>query len=197
LMLMRYAVSLEAAKGDRFELAYILGVKLGLRAGEVMGLRWEDIDRVNRTLKVLRQLQRNRGGIGGYSFPPPKRGSSRTVDLPDTVMAAIESYRKQYIKEGVLPTGLIFTTKTGKPFDPDSMVKRYFKPLLKHARLPEISFHDLRHTCATLHISNGTDIKTVQQLMGHKSAAITLDTYSHFVPAKGREAADRMDAILG
>jgi integrase len=188
---------LGAARGSRFELAILFGVHLGLRVGEIMGLRWDDVDLELRTLDVRRQLQRNRDGSGGYSFPPPKRGSARKLDIPAPVVAAIESYRDRLKREGIIPAGLLFTTKTGKPFDPDLLTKRYLRPLLDKAGLPLVSFHDLRHSFATLHLANGTDVKTLQQMLGHKSAAITLDTYSHFVPQKGREAADRMAAILG
>jgi integrase len=188
---------LEVARGSRFELAILFGVHLGLRVGEIMGLRWEDVDLERGTLDVRRQLQRNRDGSGGYSFPPPKRDSTRKLDIPAPVVAAIDSYRDRLKREGVIPAGLLFTTKTGKPFDPDSLTKRYLRPLLVKAGLPLVSFHDLRHSFATLHLANGTDVKTLQQMLGHKSAAITLDTYSHFVPQKGREAADRMAAILG
>ena len=93
--------------------------------------------------------------------------------------------------------GLIFASQSGTPLNPENLVKRSFKPLLKRAGLPEIRFHDLRHTCATLLLSRGVHPKIVQELLGHATIAMTLDTYSHYLPSMGDQASGAMGDALG
>jgi integrase len=92
--------------------------------------------------------------------------------------------------------GLIFTTDTGSPINPSNLRQRSFAPLLKRAGLPHMRFHDLRHTCATLLLSQGTHPKLVQELLGHATIAMTLDTYSHFLPSMGDQTVRAMEAAL-
>jgi hypothetical protein len=92
--------------------------------------------------------------------------------------------------------GLVFASEVGTPLNRHNLVARSFKPLLKRAGLPEIRFHDLRHTCATLLFSKGVHPKFVQELLGHATVAITLDTYSHVLPGMGNQTADAMEAAL-
>lgn len=92
--------------------------------------------------------------------------------------------------------GLIFTTQIGTPLNRHNLVTRSFKPLLGRAHLPNIRFHDLRHTCATLMLSGGIHPKVVQELLGHANVTITLDTYSHVLPNMQGEAAGKMDSML-
>src|SRR3712207_1856645 len=93
--------------------------------------------------------------------------------------------------------GLVFATKTGTPINPSNLRQRSFAPLLKKAGLPHIRFHDLRHTCATLLPGRGVHPKFVQELLGHASVAITLDTYSHMLPGMGDQTATAMEDALG
>jgi integrase len=92
---------------------------------------------------------------------------------------------------------LLFATRKGAPLDAQNIVNLHFKPLLKHADLPSIRWHDLRHTCATLLLGSGVHPKFVQHLLGHASITMTLDRYSHLMPSMGRHAADDMDEALG
>lgn len=92
--------------------------------------------------------------------------------------------------------GLVFTTETGSPVNPSNLRQRSFARLLKRADLPHIRFHDLRHTCATLLLSQNTHPKFVQELLGHATIAITLDTYSHVVPGMGNHTARAMENAL-
>ena len=101
--------------------------------------------------------------------------------------------RSQWPDNGVL----VFTTTIGTPLDAQNIANRHFKPLLRRAGLPDIRWHDLRHTCATLLLSRGTHPKYVQHLLGHASIQLTLDRYSHWIPSMGRHAADSMDEALG
>jgi integrase len=93
--------------------------------------------------------------------------------------------------------GLLFTTTIGSPIDSHNIINRHFKPQLQQAGLPDIRWHDLRHTCATLLLGRGVHPKLVQHLLGHASITMTLDRYSHWIPSMGRQAADSMDEALG
>jgi integrase len=93
--------------------------------------------------------------------------------------------------------GLIFASGVGTPVNPENLVKRSFKPLLKKAGLPKIRFHDLRHTCATLLLGRGVHPKLVQEHLGHATIAMTLDTYSHYLPSMGDQAAGAMGNAFG
>jgi integrase len=195
-------VLLEGVKGDRFECLYVLSLTCGLRMGESLGLRWSDIDLEAGTLRVHRQLQRVREG-GGLVFSEPKNASRRTIDLPQRALEALRSHRKRQIEQQLSAgtkwqdNDLVFASYKGTPMDAQNIVNRYFKPLLRRAGLPDIRWHDLRHTCATLLLSRGTHPTYVQKLLGHASVQLTLDRYSHWMPSMGKHTASAMDEALG
>ncbi len=191
---------LDAAHGEKFEALYALSLTCGLRMGEALGLKWSDIDLSAGTLRVNRQLQRMREG-GGLVFSEPKNASRRTIDLPQRTVRALQSHRKRQTEERLRASlyedsGLVFTTAKGTPLDAQNIVNRYFKPLLKRTGLPDIRWHDLRHTCATLLLGRSVHPKLVQHLLGHASITMTLDRYSHWIPSMGRHAADGMEEAL-
>jgi integrase len=187
--------------GDRFEALYVLAITTGLRRGELLGLRWDDADLDRGTLRVGRALVRE-GGRHIVGETKTKRGRRR-VNLTPRTVAALKAHRKgqleQRVKVGSLyeDHGLIFASEKGTPLSPENLVKRSFKPLLKRAGLPEIRFHDLRHTCATLLLGRGVHPKIVQELLGHATIAMTLDTYSHYLPSMGDQASGAMGDALG
>jgi integrase len=193
---------LHAARGDRFETLYVLSLTVGLRMGEALGLRWSDTDLDANTLRVSRQLQRVRDG-GGLVFGEPKNASRRTLDLPQRAVEALRSHRKKQMEEQLRAGsewqdyGLVFASGKGTPLDAQNIVNRYFKPLLKRAELPNIRWHDLRHTYATLLLARGTHPTYVQKSLGHASVQLTLDRYSHWMPSMGRKTADGIDEALG
>jgi len=192
---------LHAARGDRFEALYVLSLTTGLRMGEALGLRWSDIDLDAGTLRVNRQVQRMRGG-GGLVFSEPKNASRRTLELPQRALEALRSHRKEQAEEKLRAadygdSGLVFATGKGTPIDAQNIVNRYFKPLLKRAELPDIRWHDLRHTYATLLLARGTHPTYVQKSLGHASVQLTLDRYSHWMPSMGRNTAEGIDEALG
>jgi integrase len=195
------AAFLEAAKGDRFEALYALCLMCGLRHGEALAVRWQDIDLDGGTLRVNRQLQRVRGG-GGLRFSEPKNASRRTVGLPQRAVSALKSHRKrqleQKLRAGPLyqDGGLVFASGQGKPLDAQNVVNRYYKPLLKRAGLPPIRFHDLRHSCLSLLAQRGEPIRDLQALAGHASASFTLQRYTHHYDSSARRTADAMGDIL-
>lgn len=191
---------LDRARGDRFESLYVLAITTGLRRGELLGLRWDDADLERGTLRVGRALVRE-GGRHTLGETKTKRGR-RQVNLTPRTVAALKAHRKRQLEERVKlaglyeDQGLVFATNAGTPINPENLVKRSFKPLLKKAGLPEIRFHDLRHTCATLLLSRNVHPKIVQEMLGHATIAITLDTYSHVLPGIGDQAAKEMESAL-
>jgi integrase len=196
---------LDAAResGDRFEPLYVLAITTGLRRGELLGLRWDDADlsEARGTLRVGRALVRE-GGRYILGETKTKRGRRR-VNLTPRTVTALKAHRKRQLEERVRLAGLyedhglIFASENGTPLNPENLVKRSFKPLLKRAGLPEIRFHDLRHTCATLLLSRSVHPKMVQELLGHATIAMTLDTYSHYLPSMGDQASGAMGDALG
>jgi integrase len=190
----------DAVKGDRLEALYVLAVTTGLRQGELLGLKWDDIDLEVGTLQVRRTLTT---ANGGPVFSAPKtKGSRRTVRLSQMALEALTSHLDYQLGEidraGGLwrENGLIFASESGEPLSRQPVTARRFKPMLKRAGLPEIRFHDLRHTCATLLLSKNVNPKVVSEMLGHASIAITLDTYSHVLPTMQESAAKAMEDAL-
>ena len=194
---------LEAARqsGERFEALYVLAITTGLRRGELLGLRWDDADLELGTLRVGRALVRE-GGRHTLGETKTRRGR-RQINLTPRTVNALKAHRKKQLEEKMRLAGLykdhslIFASGVETPVNPENLVKRSFKPLLKKASLPEIRFHDLRHTCATLLLSRGVHPKLVQELLGHATIAMTLDTYSHYLPSMGDQAAGAMGNAFG
>jgi integrase len=194
---------LDAAQGDRFEALYVLAVHTGMRRGELLGLKWGDVDLENATVRVRRTLTRIDNGRRLALGPPKNKKSRRTVRLTERAVEALRSHLERQLEEiealGDLykDQGLVFTTEAGTPINPSNLRQRSLASLLKRAGLPQITFHDLRHTCASLLFQKNVHPKFVQELLGHASVAITLDTYSHMLPGMGGEAADAMGEVLG
>jgi integrase len=191
---------LEAASGDRLEALYVLAVHTGMRAGELLGLKWEDVDLEHGVARLKRSLVREGGKTALGDLKTPK--SRRSVRLTRAATEALRSHLERQLEEieriGFLyqPGGLVFATESGTLINPSNLRNRSFKPLLKRAGLPDICLHDLRHTCATLLLSQGTHPKLVQELLGHATIAMTLDTYSHFLPSMGDQTMRAMEAAL-
>jgi integrase len=191
---------LQAAHGNGLEALYVLAVTTGMRQGELLALRWQDVDIKNCTVSVRRTLTRN-GGVIELGEPKTKK-SRRSIRLTPRAIEALEAHLERQLREiGILgdryeDQGLVFTTSTGGLINPSNLRQRNFARLLKEARLPHIRFHDLRHTCATLLLTQGTHPKYVQDLLGHATIAITLDTYSHVMPGMGDQTARAMQDAL-
>jgi integrase len=173
---------------------------LGLRLGELLGLRWQDIDLVNETLRVVQQLEKP--GLHPVFGPPKSESSRRAVTMPSTVVAELRRWKVKQNEERLsfgrdyVNRHLVFTQPNGHPISPGSLHRWSFKPLLKKAGLPDMRFHDLRHSAATLLLAIGEHPKVVQERLGHSSITLTMDTYSHVVPSLQREAAAKLDALL-
>ena len=193
-------ILLEAAKEDRFEALYTLAVSTGLRQGELLGLKWEDVDLEESVVRVRRTLTRHESRL--LLGEPKTKRSRRTVRVSETAVEALKKHlarqvrEKKYLNELYRDQGLIFTTQRGTLVNPTDLRKRSFKPLLEKAGLPPIRFHDLRHTCATLLLSSNVNPKIVSEMLGHATIAITLDTYSHVLPNMQESAARALENTL-
>ena len=191
---------LKVAQGDRFESLYVLAVHCGLREGELLGLKWDDLDLQAGTLSVRRTLSETRSG---YVFESPKNGKGRSIRLTTPAADALNAHLRRQLAEiekaGDLyrDQGLVFPSRSGTPMNASNLTARSFKPLLVKAQLPKsVRLHDLRHTCATLLLSKGVHPKIVQELLGHATISITLDTYSHVLPNMQSEAVAAIESAL-
>lgn len=175
----------------------------GLRMGELMGLRWQDVDLKASRLYVRQTLQWLNGGQ--YVFQPPKtHRSARPVALSPATAERLGNHRKGQIEERLMlgpawsdEHDLVFVTSVGTPLQP-SNIRRALRQILKKAGLRgNIRFHDLRHAHATLLLQEGVHPKVVSERLGHAGITITLDTYSHVIPGLQDEAAAKLDRTLG
>ncbi|MER3401403.1 MAG: site-specific integrase [Thermoflexus sp.] len=183
---------LEAARGDRLEALCVLALTTGMRQGELLGLQWEDVDLKAGTVSVRRTLLELNGKLAPGET---KSGRPRRVDLPDIAVEALREHRKRMLAEGH-PGPWVFCDTRGGPIRRNNIIRRWFKPLVRRAGLPDIRFHDLRHTAATLLLRLGVHPKVVQERLGHSQIGVTLDTYSHVLPSMQKEAARKLDAIF-
>ena len=189
----------EAAKDDRLEALHIVAVHCGLRQGELLGLKWDDVDLEKGTLQVRRTLS---AAKDSPTFSTPKTAKSRRrVNLTPTAIEALKRHSERQAQEMVSAgtlyrdQGLVFASLVGTPLSRHNLT-RSFKALLRRADLPHsVRFHDLRHTCATLLLSKGFNGKFVQELLGHASISITLDTYSHVMPGMADHTRAMEDAL--
>lgn len=176
----------EAKASGVYELYYI-ELATGLRRGELLGLKWEDIDLTAGVIRVRRQVSRIDGKI--VEAPLKTKNAYRTVTISPQAVEVLNAQKAKTNDEYVFPS------PSGGPISPDS-VNNMLKRVLKRAGIPRVRFHDLRHTFATLALQNGVDIKTVSGMLGHFSAGFTLDTYAHVTTAAQKEAARTMESIL-
>jgi integrase len=191
---------LDAAKGTRFEAAYVIALNLGLRRGELLGLRWQDVNLDTATLRVNQAVQRVDGKL--QAAETKTDSSRRNLSLPQSVVAALRAHRIRQLQERLLAgitrqdSGLVFTSHRGTPLEPRNLL-RDFARILQRAQVPRVRFHDLRHSAASLLLAQGIPMRLIQEILGHSSIAMTADLYAHVAPTLMREAAAKMDALLG
>jgi integrase len=189
---------LAATAGHRLEALYVLAVTTGMRQGELLGLRWRDVDVDTGTLQIRGSMQATPDGL--RIMEPKTAGSRRRVALSKQPIDALRRHRVAQTEERLLmraeATELVFTTAAGRPITA-SILRRSFEPLLKRAGLPRMRFHDLRHTSATLLLGRGVHPKVVSEMLGHTRISTTLDLYSHVSMTMQQQAAEAFDAILG
>jgi integrase len=190
---------LAAARGTRLELPVALAIATGMRRGEILALRWSDVDTGALQLRVRRSLQPTATGL---VFAEPKtRRSRRSVALPRFLLPYLERQRTEqraraaFCGAGWAGLDLLIDRGDGNPVNPDSMSSAW-RGLVARSRLPHLRFHDLRHAHATLMLAKGVHPKVVSERLGHASIGLTLDTYSHVLPSMQAEAAEAVDELF-
>lgn len=192
-------VLLRAAKDDRLEALYSVALALGLREGEIIGLRWPDVDFDKGVLSLGWQLQWfDRRPV----FSRPKgKDAARLIHMPAPVVQALREHRirqeQERMRAGDQWTGLgtVFAKANGAPYRGEG-VYQHFQRLLKRAGLPPRRFHDLRHSTASLLLAMGVSIDEVSDVLGHSDLNFTKRTYAHLIDAAGLNAADRMGEFM-
>jgi integrase len=190
------------AVGEQTPLAALwrLALLTGMRRGELLGLKWDDVDIDKRTLAVRRTLSRGKGGTWELGQPKTTSGR-RSITLPDSCVSALRKHRAaqnaERLRLGPLwqDNGFVFTNEVGRPLHVNSLTLQYEK-LIKTAEVPRIRFHDLRHTSATLLLAQDVHPKIVQERLGHSDIGMTLNRYSHVTPSMQREAAEALDKAI-
>ena len=178
---------IRAARGDKLECVYVLAATCGLRQGEVLALRYEDIDFDMGTLRVRRTVWRNN------VYPPKTKNSIRTIKLPKIALEALVRHRE---RNG--GSGWLFATKNGNPVDASNFIHRPWKRMLRKAGLRETTkFHALRHGAASIMLARNTPLPVVSRVLGHANPHITATVYIHVIEGTEGMAADSMDDALG
>ena len=185
---------LKAAEGDRLAAVFTLAVATGMRLGELFGLQWPDVNLTAGIVMVKRALVEVHGKL--HLLEPKTARSRRRIDLPQMAIDALRQHHQAMIADGFGKSPWVFCNSCGGPLRRSHFHANTFKPLLAKANLPDIRFHDLRHTSATLLLTAGVHPKVVQERLGHSQISMTLDTYSHVLPTMQREAASKLDEIL-
>ena len=181
------------AVGSDYRALVLVAAFCGLRRGELAGLRWTDVDLVRRRINIAVQLDADTGALS----PLKTKASQRTVSMPTFVAAALETHEAiQARRASDVDRTFVFGAPGGGPLDTHNFRARVWIPAAGRAGLAGLRLHDLRHTCASLAIAAGADIKVIQRMLGHTSAAMTLDRYGHLMPGQSELVADRLDDLV-
>jgi integrase len=192
---------LKAATDERLEALYVLALHTGMRKGELLGLRWNDVDLKAQTLHIQGSLQPI-PGKGLQVVEVKTESSRRQIRLGTASSEALRRHRVRQAQERLragetwTDLDLVFPNTTGRPTHPGNFLRRDFDPLLKRAGVPRVKFHELRHTCATLLLGEGVHPKIVSELLGHSDITVTLNLYSHVLPTMQQQAVDTLDGLL-
>ncbi|BBC35733.1 Integrase [Streptomyces graminofaciens] len=188
------------SKTDRLHALYELALRTGLRKGELLGLRWEDLDLDAGTASIRRSLQRTRTG-GLTALPTKTRASERRIALPTECVHSLKSHRERQEAERKAAgarwknSGLVFVVPSGGPIDPANLTRRFGR-LLDRASLRRVRFHDLRHSTATLLLEQGVDLVVIKELLGHAHIGVTAGVYAHVRLRLQRQAIDTLGNVL-
>jgi integrase len=194
---------LRALEGDRLYALFVLAIHTGMRQGELLALKWRDVDLDRATVQAHASLQRA-GGVKRIKEPKTAAGRRR-IALSAIAVAALRRHRVAQLDERIhagpawQEQDLVFPNRRGRMACYTTVTVTHFKPALKHAGLPDIRFHDLRHTAATLLLLlllQNVPTKVVSEMLGHASVAITLDLYSHVLPTMQDSAAAALDRLF-
>ena len=192
---------LKAIQGHQFEDLFTVTLFTGMREGEVLGLLWDCVDLDRKTITVGKQLQLIRGSRGQYQMVPTKNSKGRTLAIAPTVAATLKRVRLRQLEnrlrygECYQDNGFVFTDELGQHLKHQTVYLN-FKQVVEGIGSPETRFHDLRHSYAVAAIKSGDDIKTVQENLGHATAAFTLDVYGHVTDQMKQASAARMEQFI-
>ena len=191
---------LEAASDSPYHTFFYLALQTGARSGELLALRWQDVDLDAATMRIMRTARFAKGQGIVFSQPKTQR-SRRPVALSPATVAALREHRREQLEQrmqvgpGYQEGDLVFADRLGRPVY-DSTVRRVFYGVVKAANVGPLRVHDLRHSAATLMLQAGINVKVISERLGHATVSITLDTYSHVLPDMQREAAAALDGVL-
>lgn len=191
---------LAGIREHRLYALFAVAIALGMRRGEALGLRWEDVDLLDGTITMAMQLQRVAGKLRHDETKTDD--STRVVALPRTCVRALRQHRAQQAADRVgagdrwTDSGLVFTTRKGTPIEPRN-INRTFDVLVARASVTRIRFHDLRHSCATLLFAQGVELQTIRDLLGHSSIGVTSAIYVDVIREVQRDAVDRLGHLFG
>lgn len=192
---------MEAVKGHRYELVFLVTLFTGMRQGEVLGLTWDCVDFVRSKITVNKQLQKSTDGKSTYHLLPTKNSRGRVITPASYVMELLKKQQRHQAEWRLLVgpawenSGLVFTNELGEHLMPHVIYKA-FKKVAAAIGCADTRFHDLRHSYAVAALKSGDDIKTVQENLGHATAAFTLDIYGHVTEQMKRESAERMENFI-
>jgi integrase len=193
---------LNAIKGHKYETVYFVDLFTGMRQGEILGLTWDAIDFDRGTILINKQLQKEHKKGGEYRLVSTKRDKVRKITPALAVMQRLRQHRgiqaEMRLRAGTAwdnPHGLVFTHELGGNFAPFTVYSN-LKRIVASIGVPEVRFHDLRHSYAVAALQSGDDVKTVQENLGHHTAAFTLDVYGHVTERMKQDSANRMDAFI-
>ncbi|BCA35680.1 tyrosine-type recombinase/integrase [Bacillus thuringiensis] len=186
-----------AKESGRYYIAFLLALTTGMRQGEILGLRWKDVDCENGCVRITQTLSSDGKDLLPYT---KTKSGSRTIDLPEETVTALKKHwlfiRGEREKNcSYKNLDLVVCTEFGTPTH-KSNIRRVFKSIIKKVGIPKIRFHDMRHTHATLLLLQGVNPKIVSERLGHADVRITLDTYSHLLPSMQKDTAIKFGEML-
>ena len=188
--------TLKASEATSYHALFVLAMTTGLRQGELFGLQWADIDLDRGTLSVRHSLEEVAGQL--VMKEPKSRSGRRQIALSALATDALWGHKRALLANGLAGGATVFPSVEGGWLRKSNFARRVWHPVRKAAGLPEtITFHGLRHSAATLLLSEGISVKVIQEMLGHSNVALTLNTYSHVVPAMRGQAAATFDRLLG
>ena len=198
---IQIASFLREIKGHRYEDLFLVTIFTGMRESEVLGLQWDCVDLAKGRITINKQLQKVRGSHGEYVLAPTKNGKGRTIAIAPTIISTLSRVKKCQIENRLRygecweNTGFVFTDELGHHLKHQT-VYLDFKQVVESIGSPDTRFHDLRHSYAVVSIKSGDDIKTVQENLGHATAAFTLDVYGHVTEQMKQASASRMEQFI-
>ena len=177
----------EVEEDQKYKTLFMLAVFSGARQGELFGLKWTDVDWINNQIHIRRTFN------NGAWYKPKSETSIRKIDIGPEMIAELKKWKVACPPSEL---DLVFPNQSGNPLDHVYMLRHHFWPALKASGLPQIRFHDLRHTYASLLIEQGENIKYIQSQLGHSSPTVTLNVYAHLMKPVNQEAARRLENTI-